>query len=334
LRTKLSRTLLALCAALLVLPAVASAQVPITPPGSDNYVDGYPLADPLVPGAVGFSADTTNYTTEGPNAFFDSPGEFNSCGRSVYGKTIWSYFHVQQTGRVDITAAGYDAVIGLASFASPQSAKPSGGRCTDRLSGRIESFPRDDLPTVSKGGWYAIQVGGFQDPNTGAIAGGPLEVDVELLPPEEVQGDAILTWRGAKGGIKVTSIKVSGPSGSAALVTCLRKKCGRDQTIRNPKLKGVFARPIAKSLAHGKSTAGGKEVPAPRKTVQVHSAASAFKGRTVKNGSRLLVVVLGQDQIGEAFFWDVKKNAAGAKSLGCVEPDGTSIQRPGTCDGK
>jgi hypothetical protein len=46
------------------------------------------------------------------------------------------------------------------------------------------------------------------------------------------------------------------------------------------------------------------------------------------------VIVLGNDQIGQAFYWDIKKNAAGAKQIGCVEPDGEKIQKLGTCDGK
>ena len=42
--------------------------------------------------------------------------------------------------------------------------------------------PRDNLPTVKRGNIYAVQVGGFRDPQTGEFAGGPLEVDFELLP--------------------------------------------------------------------------------------------------------------------------------------------------------
>ena len=41
------------------------------------------------------------------------------------------------------------------------------------------------------------------------------------------------------------------------------------------------------------------------------------------------MIVLAEDQIGQAFFWDVKKNAAGAKNIGCVEPGGSRIQRQG-----
>jgi hypothetical protein len=319
LRNKLSLTLLALALALLALPGAALAQ------GSDNMADAPVLANPLPPSpsVLGFQTDTTNFTLE--------PNEFNQCGNSIYGKTMWSLFSVNRTGRIDVTAAGIDSVIAVNQVTNQGLV---GGPCTDRLLGNIESFSRDNLPTVKKGGVYALQVGGFQSQN-GSIAGGPVDVNVELLPPQQVQGDAILTWRSTRGGIKVTSVKVSGPRGSGALITCLRKKCGKDQVIRNPKLKGVFAKPIAKEApSSAKSASGGKTKPKPVDRSQVTLAAtSGFKGRTVKNGSRLLVVVLGEDQIGQAFFWDVKKNAAGAKSLGCVEPGGDTIQKPGTCDG-
>jgi hypothetical protein len=138
-----------------------------------------------------------------------------------------------------------------------------------------------------------------------------------------------------RGGIRVTSVKVSGPRGGAAGISCLRKRCGRQQIIRNTTPK-VFGQPIAKLDPSGKAKpAGGKFVPAAKEKDTVRYAAStAFRGRTVKNGSRLLVVVLAEDQIGAAFSWDVKGNAAGAKTLGCIEPDGESVQRKGTCDGR
>lgn len=318
-------TLLAVGAGLLVLPAAASAQSSVPPPGGDNVANAITIQPqnsvflPLTPGVLGFSADTTSYTTE--------PGEFDACGSSTYGKTIWSSFRVDRTGRIDITAAGFDSVIALLP-ATSSGLQP--GPCTDRLAGRIESFPRDNLPTVKKGGTYAVQIGGFRD-QAGNFAGGPLEADFEFLPPERVQGDAILTWRSVRGGIKVTSVKVSGPRGSGAAIGCLRKRCGKNQTISNPKTQKGLARASHKVIPGGAS----KFVPAAKDDSQVRLATtSAFRGRKIPNGARLLVVVLAEDQIGQAFYWDVKKNAAGSKTLGCVEPEGTSVQRSGTCDGK
>jgi hypothetical protein len=330
---KLIRTLFAACALMLVaMPATASAQSGGGP--GDNYLDAIPLGTLAPsPAVVGVTADTTNYTTEGPGGSFGAAGEFNQCGQSAYGKTAWSYFTTDRTGRIDITAAGFDAVIGLASFASPQNAvPPEGGPCVDRLSGRIESFPRDNLPTVKKGNWYAIQVGGFQRPD-GSIDSGNVEVAVELLPPEQIIADAGLTWRSTRGGIRVTSVRVDGPQGSIAGIGCIRKRCGRDQTVRNPKLAGVFKTPVAKL---NPSSSGKKFKPAKASDEPVRMATkNVFRGRKVPNGGRLAVVVISQneDQIGQVFYWDVRRNAAGAKNIQCVEPDGRRFKRQGTCTG-
>jgi hypothetical protein len=314
-------------AACLLAAAVPSSALAQAGPGDnlDNAIvlnGGSPLR--LSPSVIGITnVNTANYTTQ--------QGEFNKCGNSIYGKTLWGAFRVNRTGRIDVTAAGYDSVIAINQLSS--NGQLAGGPCVDRLNGRIESFPRDNLPTVKKGGTYALQVGGFQRPD-GGIEGGPLEVAVELLRPERVQGDAILTWRSVRGGVRVTSIKVDGPNGSAAGVFCARKRCGRQQILRNPKLKGVFARPIAKAAAPGATSAARKTVPEARDRSQVRlSTKTAFRGRKIKNGARLVVIVLAEDQIGQAFFWNVKKNAAGAKNIGCVEPGGSRIQRQGSCDG-
>jgi hypothetical protein len=320
-------TLLAVCAGLLALPAAASAQSAVPPPGGDNQTDAIPVRPanstflPLTPGVLGFSADTTNYTTE--------PNEFDACGQSTYGKTIWSVFAVNRTGRIDITAAGYDSVLALLPVTNNG---VGSGPCTDRLAGRIESFPRDNLPTVKKGNVYAVQIGGFRDP-AGNFAGGQLEADFELLPPERVQGDAILTWRQARGGIRVTSIKVDGPQGSEAKIACVRGSCGKSQTVKNPKAVGVFAKA---TVGGNKPLSGDKYQPAKVSDTPIRMATrSVFRGRTIRNGARLQVVVSAQndDQIGQVFFWDVRGNAAGAKSLGCVNPGSSKVRKIGTCTG-
>jgi hypothetical protein len=320
-------TLLAVCASLLVLPAAASAQSAVPPPGGDNIADAIPVRPsdsqflPLSPGVLGFSANTSTYTTE--------PGEFDSCGQSTYGKTVWSVFATNRTGRIDITSAGFDTVIAL--LPVDRNGTPQSGPCTDRLAGAIESFPRDNLPTVKKGGVYAVQVGGFRQPD-GNFLGGPVEVDFELLPPDTVQGDAILTWRSTSGGIKVTSIKVDGPQGSEAAIGCVRGRCGKNQTVKNPKPVGVFA----KAAVGNKPLSGDKYQPPKVSDKPVRMATkSVFRGRKIPNGARLAVVVLSQndDEIGQVFFWDVKNNAAGAKSLGCVNPGSSKVRKVGTCSG-
>ena len=336
---KLSRTLLAVCAALLALPAAASAQSSVPPPTGDNYTDAIPVRPsdspflPLSPGVLGFGADTTNYTTEGPSPAFGPNGEFNVCGQSTYGKTIWSLFAVDRTGRIDITAAGFDSVIALLPV-DQDTGIPDSGPCTDRLAGTIESFPRDNLPTVKRGNIYAVQVGGFRNPQTGEFAGGPVETDYELLPPEQLIADSGLAWREASGGVRVTSVRVDGPNGSQAVVQCLRRSCGRRLTVRNPKPTADFARSRAKrgaeSTGHKTSSAKASDAPVRFATKNV------LRGRRIPNGARLVVYVESStdDQIGQVFFWDIRNNAAGAKQIGCLEPGSRRIQRLGSCDGR
>jgi hypothetical protein len=326
---KLSRILLVACAALAALPAAASAQSTVPPPGGDNYADAIPVRPaetvfmPLTPAVLGFGADTSGYTTEA--------GEFDICGSSTYGKTIWSLFAVDRTGRIDITAAGFDNVIALLPV-DARTGVPGSGPCVDRLAGRIESFPRDNLPTVKKGGVYAVQVGGFRSAQTGEFAGGALEVDFELLPPEQLIADAGLAWRETRGGVRVTSVRVDGPNGSQAVLRCLRRTCGRSLTVRNPKPAPAFARTGKATRSTGGKTQAAKASDAPVR----FATRNVLRGRRIPNGSRLVVYVESStdDQIGQVFYWDVRGNAAGAKQIGCLEPGSRRIQRLGSCDGR
>jgi len=327
--------------ALTLLPAAAIAQTNVAPGSGDSYLAPIVVSNSQspqpFPGVLGFDVDTTNYTIESgnPNLWGGNGSEFNQCGNSIYGKTVWSIIYANRYGRIDITAAGYDSVIGLASFKDPNTPAPTGGPCTDRLSGRIESFARDNLPTVKKNHWYAIQVGGFQNQD-GTINGGQLEVNVELLPPNPVIGDAGLSWVSTKGGIKVKSVRIDGPKGSVITVACTRHKCGKNQSFAVSKATPLIEQPVLKANPLARFKTMKKQQPtAPDRTV-VHAAASknVFKGRTIKNGTRLTVAVEADDQIGELFYWDVKKNAAGTKAIGCIEPGSTKVQALGSCDGK
>jgi hypothetical protein len=312
-----------------IFPATAGAQLQIAPPQGDSTGDMINLGSLRpTPSVVGFDADTTTYTTEA--------GEFNQCGQSVYGNTIWSTFRTPRFGRLDVTAAGYDSVIGLARI---QSGRIQGGPCSDRIGGRIESFRRDALPRVKKNATYALQVGGFQQPD-GSFARGPLEVAVELLAPEAVSGDAILTYRFGRGGIKVTSIRVDGPPDAVAVVFCA-PRCGRDTRLN---LKPtVFRQPVQKvDVARREGSDGGRFVTAPAPKLNhpllkdaeaVASAKTAFRGRKIKNGRTLFVAILAEDRIGQIFFWRIRKNVAGTKQLGCIEPGSTRVKRIRTCTG-
>jgi hypothetical protein len=326
----------ALAALMLLLPASALGQAP----AGDNYLAPIFIANeqqplPLTPSVLGYEVDTTNATVDDGQPIFGGGPEYNACTigtrTSNYGKTVWSVFYVDRYGRLDVTATGFDAVIGLARFNSPNDPAPTAVDCSDRLAGKIESFPRDNLPTVRKGGWYALQVGGYFDPNTAQFASGPLQVNVELLPPEQIIADAGITWVPYRGGVTIKQIRVEGPQGSQARINCRGKSCG-SQTVNNPKAVGVFKEPALKADADAASTI--KKPKAGKKPEVTVLTKNVFKNKKVKNGSRLLVIVRADNQIGQAFYWDVKKNAAGSKQIGCLEPGSSTPRRLGTCDGK
>jgi hypothetical protein len=309
------------------VPAAASAQLQLAPGKGDNIGDAIDLGSlKPSPAVAGFDADTSAYTTQ------PALNEFNKCGSSVYGKTIWSTFKTPRTGQLDVTAAGFDAAIGLA---RQTSSSVVGGRCTDRLAGRIESYGRNNLPTVVKGQTYFLQVGGAQQ-RDGSFAGGPLEVAVELLKPQVVNGaDAGLNYKFGKGGIKVSSVRVSGPRGSSIIAFCA-KKCGKRVTIRP---RTAVSGPVQRVRAARRLAPGTDNVfaAAPRSDVDSIPVSAAarqiFKGRKIRNGNTLFVAVVAKDQIGQIFFWKIKKNAAGPKQIGCIEPTSNKVKRVGACNG-
>ena len=131
--------------------------------------------------------------------------------------------------------------------------------------------------------------------------------------------DAGLTWRSARGGIRVTSVRVDGPAGLRRRDR-LHPQALRPQSdvIRNPKLKGVFAQAGREGRPGGEVERRPKFKPLARKTApQVTDGdQERFRGRTVPNGgaARWSSSSRRTDQIGQAFFWDVSRNAAGAKT--------------------
>src|SRR3954468_24350791 len=85
------------------LPSNASAILQVTPRGGDNISGAinFGTLSPS-PSVAALDANTNTYTTQS--------NEFNKCGSSIYGKTIWARFRTPRTGRMDITSAGFDAV--------------------------------------------------------------------------------------------------------------------------------------------------------------------------------------------------------------------------------
>lgn len=320
---------LTLCAALAVaaaFPATASAGAgpgddiadAIFPPGAV-----LPLSTASDPNILGFEVDTSAYGTEA--------GEPTDCpvSRTSYGKTVWGGFRAPQYGRLDVTAAGFDGVIMLIDANANRIAD-----CTDRLAGKIESFPRDDLPTVKKGRTYAVQVGGAVQPD-GSIPGGGLSVNLELIRPEITTGDATMSWVGTRGGVRIKSLSINAPRGAVVTAGCVRRSCGKTRSYR---AKPVLLEKIGDSgflqrLAV-KPRDGQAELSYAKTTPQAAGRRPRLKGKRIKNGDTFLVAVQREDEIGVIFVWRVKNNAAGTKTVGCIEPNSTRIKRLGTCRGR
>ena len=320
---------LILCAAIAVaaaFPATASAGAgpgddiadAIFPPGAT-----LPLSTANDPNILGFEVDTSAYTVES--------GEPLSCpvSRTSYAKTVWGGFRAPQYGRLDVTAAGFDAVIMLIDANANRIVD-----CTDRLAGKIESFPRDSLPTVKRGRTYAVQVGGAVQPD-GSVPGGGLSVNLELIRPEITPGDAVMSWVSTRGGVRIRSLSITAPRGAVVTAGCVRRSCGK---ARSYNAKPILREKIGddgflKRLAV-KPVDAEPELSYAKTTPQAAGRRPNLKGKRIKNGDTLLVAVQREDEIGVIFVWRVKNNAAGTKVVGCIEPGSTRIKRVGTCRGR
>jgi hypothetical protein len=320
---------LTLCAALAVaaaLPATASAGAgpgddiadAIFPPGAT-----LPISTASDPNILGFEVDTSAYGVES--------GEPTSCpvSRTSYGKTVWGGFRAPQFGRLDVTAAGFDAVIMLIDANANRIVD-----CTDRLAGKIESFPRDSLPTVKRGRTYAVQVGGAVQPD-GSVPGGGLSVNLELIRPETTAGDAVMSWVSTRGGVRIRSLAITAPRGAVVTAGCVRRSCGKPRSYNaKPVLREKIGDAGFLQRLAVKPADAAPELSYAKTTPQAAGRRPRLKGKRIKNGDTLLVAVQREDEIGVIFVWRVKNNAAGTKTVGCIEPGSTRIKRVGTCRGR
>jgi hypothetical protein len=322
------------------LPASAAAQAQIPPPQGDNYLGPIALSDfqnprPFPKTEIGFVADTTSYTVQGD--MFNPPAqggpeEPTNCG-SPYANTIWSVFHADRYGLMRISTAGpFDSVIGLVPFKSPNSDPTpdiAHGICIDRLSG----FEEELQAFVKPKQWYAVQVGG-----TGAPAGGQVQVKFDYQKPPTLDADAVLTWKSNSAG-KVTVVKlvVSAPKGSKVKVSCTKRGCKapRAFTVKKTALFRPIAAvgPVAEapagvrmSAASGSgsvATTGSTASPARfQAKAQVRAAKkySLLKGKTLKNGTNLIIHVTQPGYIGKYFKYPVTKKGVSSKTVSCTNP--------------
>jgi hypothetical protein len=360
------RTLLAGLLAGLCLPSSAMAQSP-PPPDNDHYLGPYlvnpgdfgnPGNFPEPPVVPGFTVDTSNATTQ--EDVFSPPGngggpEFLECrvgqASSGYGKTMWSVFRVHRYGRMRISTGGsFDSVIAVVPFQSPlddPTPRWDLGFCTDRLNGFTEDF-KGSLPVVIRGGWYAVQVGGYRDPATGAIGGGPVETKFEFERPARLRSNATLRGRPAPGGIFVTEVEVDRvPRGARVVLSCTRGGCGRESKNARLVSRTSFGRPVGKvspaDEVSGVRMAGARgdtpesdraELAAVAAAGPVARAARSFRlltGDRVDAGSTIEVRVTFPGRIGRYYGWKVRNGSPSKKIERCLEPFSNSPQK--RCDG-
>jgi hypothetical protein len=356
----LKRALAIALLAMAALPAAASAQVQITPPGADNYLNPYFFNDeqhPLGYDPLGFTADTTAYTTQtdmyNPPAS-GGPSEPLTCGNTTFGNTVWSVFYSNRWGLMTVSTAGpFDAVIGVVPFDSPDNPVPNldGSLCVDGLSGFQEEIKYQDLPyrgfIIVPKQWYAVQVGGTAQ--TGTAQGGAVQVKIDQNHPPKIDGDVVLSWRTNGRQARIKSLEVSAPKGAKVAVTCSRNGCGGNPRAFTVKKGSVF-RPIgavgpsAKAPAGARMTqasaragAAGASAPAAgsprirerRATVRAAKKFKLLAGRKLKNGSRIEIRISQFGFIGKFFSYKVTNGAVSSKTIRCLNPNSSKPRK--TC---
>jgi hypothetical protein len=253
-------------AALLALPAVASAQAP---PVNDNYLNSAPINAPgsrLERKATLRSAvDTTNATVQSdvfspPNS--GGPAEITNCADTTYGKTVWYDFYPDVNGVVQLRASGYDTVLTAVPF-NRTTAQPNFDRalCANASNSTTEAY----FVEVKGGASYSVQIGGVNG------TGGALEFLFDFLA--DTDGDGVLDTvdrcdrldgpqgnngcprrqrvnvtlraRATATGIGIDALTVTVRRGSRVVVSCSRgcrrqvKRAGRTGTMIFPALAGA-----------------------------------------------------------------------------------------------
>ena len=231
--------LLALCVALLALPAAASAQAPV----NDNYLDSLGLNEHGKrlerKDTLSDKRDTTLATVQGdiftpPNA--GGAPERTRCKTTDYGKTVWYDFYPDVNGLVRLRANGFDSVITVVPF-NFTTAVPnfSGSLCLNDSASTSEEY----LVRVRKGRSYTVQIGGVNN------AGGNLEFLFDFLADTDADGvvddsddcprvkgtgkngcpprlrpDITLTARGTAGGVEIVKLRVKSSRKARIEVKC------------------------------------------------------------------------------------------------------------------
>lgn len=259
-----SRAAVWVAAALLGLPAGASAQVPA--PENDNYLQSAGLNAPGSrlerQATLRATSDTTNATVQSdvfspPQS--GGPAELTTCEGASYGKTIWYDFYPDVNGVVQLRASGYDTVITAVPF-NRSTGQPNfaAAQCANVSNSTTEAF----FVEVRGRDAYTVQLGGVNG------IGGPLEFLFDFLADTDGDGvldevdrcDRLIGTEAANGcprrprvnttlratptptGIELVALSVRAPRGSRIEVRC-SSGCGRQVkrargTVGFPTLSG------------------------------------------------------------------------------------------------
>ena len=293
---RLTRILVGAIAALALVPASALGQAPADL--GDHYLA--PIFLPSSIRAASGLAIRSRLRDPGHQRLHDRRRagrlrrrpEFNQCqigGRtSNYGKTVWSAFHADRYGRLDVTATGFDAVIGLVSVQEPRETRRR-PRSTAATASAARSSPSraTTCPPSQKGGWYALQVGGFLDPATGQFAGGGLQV--ERRAPEAradrrrrrhhlglAQGR-----RDDQADPRRSAPTDRSPASSAPRSRAAVRRSGTRSRSASSRSRSSTRRPTPVRAEHAEAE-GRQEARRPEML-----AKNVFKNKKVKNGARL-----------------------------------------------
>lgn len=190
----MTRTLIAVGAALAALPAAATASHVAGAPANDDYLQSTPFNNPgeRLPrdSTLSHTGDTTAATVQ-PDLFNPqadmSPGsgggaELTSCGGVSYGKTVWYDFYPHVAGvariRVNATGAGLDPHLAAIPF-DRKTARPAFGRAQ---CANVPGPSEELFASVGRGGSYTIQLGGAGD------TGGAYQILFDFLPDTDGDG--------------------------------------------------------------------------------------------------------------------------------------------------
>src|SRR4051794_17762051 len=160
-RARLSRRVAIAAVVAMLLPCSAAAAAPL----NDNYLASTRMLDAAgnFPTNWSDTEDVSTAITQAELFDFDAQGaplgggapENTRCGAASFGNTVWYDFAPPPAGGVELTASGFDTVIGVYEYDVETAKIVKQLACFKERSGTAEDLP---LPTgVLKGHAYTVQ---------------------------------------------------------------------------------------------------------------------------------------------------------------------------------